>query len=131
MIDTEQMAYFKIMLELFTLYPLLLLESVKGASLFVDLLYRYSLNLHFKNKKVSEDKRCIYLNLAFVGNSLSLVRPFNVYADRLVYIMYLYLIAGKFFFLDRITVRIRSQKANVYSFYNTYQQVFAGNPHIG
>ncbi len=71
MIDTEQMAYFKIMLELFTSSSLLLLESVKGASLFVDLLYTYSLNLHFKNNKHLRINRCIYLNLAFVGGGLS------------------------------------------------------------
>ena len=61
MIDTEQMAYFKIMFKLLTLYSLLPLESVKGASLFVDLLYTYSPNLHSKNKKVSEDKQ-MYLS---------------------------------------------------------------------
>ena len=84
MIDTEQMAYFKIIFELLTLYSLSPLESVKGASLFVDLLYTYSLNLHSKNKKVSEDKYMYSLQARICGDGQTLARRYNLYADHLL-----------------------------------------------
>ena len=86
MIDTEQMVYFKIMLETFTLYSLLLPESVEGASLFVNLIYTYTVNLHFKIKKYVRIYRCIYVKLGFAGEGPGLVPRYNLYPDHLLYI---------------------------------------------
>lgn len=62
MIETEQMAYFNIMLLLFTRYSFLLLEFGERVSLFGTVLYTHGVYLSILKAKICEDKQ-MYVNL--------------------------------------------------------------------